>query len=470
MNRLFLSFIVAILFPTVLLAQQTPEQVTGTWNGALNVGGTNLPLVLHIKADADGKLTATMDSPQQGAKGIPVQEVKLAQDSVYLNIRAIGGVYVGKVRNAETIDGHWKQGGYALPMQLKRGAAEVARRPQEPVKPYPYQEQEVTVDNKAAGIRLAGTLTVPQSKGPHPAVILFTGSGTQDRDMALLDHKPFLVLADHLTRQGFAVLRLDDRGAGKSAGNPSTATTKDLVTDAQAAYTFLKTRKEVNPKKIGLLGISEGALIASSVAAVNKDVAFVVLMAGNAVPGVELLVSQNEAIFRATGLPDETLQKLLTLRRAQFEVAASGDDNDTAAIKIRSLEQEAKNQLTDQEKQQLGLTSQSESAITTQITTPWMRYYLAYDPAPTLQKLRMPVLALNGSKDVQVPAAPNLAATEKALKAGGNKRYTVKELPGLNHLFQTANTGLHTEYGVIEETMAPVAMETISEWMKGVVK
>ncbi|PVY38570.1 hypothetical protein C8E01_11695 [Pontibacter virosus] len=455
----------------MILAQQAaPEQVTGTWNGALNVGGTSLPLVLHIKAEADGTLTATMDSPQQGAKGIPVQEVKLTKDSLHLNIRAIGGVYVGKMNGAETIDGHWKQGGYSLPMQLKRGAAEVARRAQEPVKPYPYQEQEVTVENKTAGIKLAGTLSIPEGKGPHAAVILFTGSGAQDRDMTLLGHKPFLVLADHLTRQGFAVLRLDDRGAGKSGGNPTTATTKDLTTDAQAAYTYLKTREEVNPKKIGLLGLSEGALIASSVAAANKDVAFVVLMAGNAVPGTELLVAQNKSIYSAAGIPDQPLQKLLTLRKAQFEVAASNTNTFDAINKIKALEQEAKSKLTAQEQQQLGLTDQSESALASQLTTLWMRYYLAYDPAPTLQKLKMPVLALNGSKDLQVPASLNLAATEKALKAAGNKRFTIKEMPGLNHLFQTANTGLHTEYGSIEETMAPAALETISTWMKGVVR
>ncbi|WP_026236475.1 alpha/beta hydrolase [Pontibacter roseus] len=472
MTRPILTLLLALLAPIVVAAQQTvkPEQIKGTWNGALSIGGTSLPLVIHLTSDESGSLTATMDSPQQGAKGIPVQEVKLTQDSLYLNIRAIGGVYAGKITNAETIDGHWKQSGQAFPMQLKKGAAEAPRRPQEPVKPYPYQEQEVTVENKEAGITLAGTLTVPQGKGNHPAVILFTGSGLQDRDMTVLGHKPFLVLADHLTRQGFAVLRLDDRGAGKSGGNPATATTADFASDAQAAYTFLKSRQEVNPKKIGLLGLSEGALIASKVAAANPDVAFVVLMAGNAVPGTELLVAQNEAIFKAGGVPDATLHKLLKLRRAQFEVAASEANVQTAAIKIKALEQEAKAQMTEQEQKQLGLTPQSEQAIVAQLSSPWMRYYLAYDPAPTLQKLQMPVLALNGSKDLQVPAPQNLTATGRALKAGGNTRSTFKIMRDLNHLFQTAKTGLHTEYGSIEETMSPLALETISTWMKSVVK
>jgi uncharacterized protein len=472
MKRQLFTLLLAFLSVATAIAQQSvqPSQMAGSWKGALNISGTSLPLVLHISTDPSGTLSATMDSPQQGAKGIPVQEVKLIQDSLYLNIQAIGGVYAGKVTGPETIDGHWKQGGYALPMQLTKGAYEAQRRTQEPAKPYPYQELEVSVENKAAGIRLAGTLTLPQGKGPHPAVILFTGSGAQDRDMTVLGHKPFLVLADHLTRQGIAVLRLDDRGTGKSEGSAVTATTQDFATDAQAAYTFLKGHKEVHAKKIGLLGLSEGALIAAKVAAANKDVAFVVLMAGNGVPGTELVVAQNEAIFSAAGIPDETLQKMLKMRRAQFEVAASGDDVETAAKKISAIEQEATAQFTAQEIQQLGLSAQSDSLLVTQLSSPWMRYYLTYDPAPTLQKLRMPVLALNGSKDLQVPAAANLAATERALKAGGNKRYTVKELPGLNHLFQTATTGLHTEYASIEETMAPVALETISNWIKGVVK
>ncbi|GGG22124.1 alpha/beta hydrolase family protein [Pontibacter amylolyticus] len=326
------------------------------------------------------------------------------------------------------------------------------------------------MENKAAGFTLAGTLSLPEGKGKHPAVILFTGSGKQDRDMSLMGHKPFLVLADYLTRQGFAVLRLDDRGAGKSGGNHTMATTQDFVSDAQAAYTFLKAHQQVNPKRIGLLGISEGALIASSVAAANQDVAFVVLMAGSAVPGVDLLVSQNEAILKSQ-LQEASLQKYLQLRRAQFEVAASKTEVFEAAQKIRELEKEARAKLTEAD-QQLAvlLTPQSENAVVAQIMTPWMRHFLAYDPAPALQQLKMPVLALNGSKDLQVPAATNLAATEKALKAAGNKRYTIKELPGLNHIFQTADTGQVHEYATIEETLAPVALETIGNWMKGVVK
>ena len=479
MKRTYFFLLMMLLSTASAFAQQSAktEQITGSWSGALEIGGTKLPLIFHINQDASGKLRATAESPLQGAKDIPVQEVNITGDSLYLDLRAIGGQYAGKLAGPQTVEGQWRQGGQALPLQLKKGAATVLRRPQEPQKPYPYGEEEVLVENREAGIKLAGTLTIPKEeagsakgKGNYPAVILISGSGPQDRDMSLLGHKPFLLLADYLTRQGFAVLRLDDRGAGKSEGNAAAATTEDYATDARAAYTFLKGRKEINPKKIGLLGISEGALIASKVAAHNKDVAFVVLMAGSAVPGTDLLLAQNEALYRAGGTPPELLQKLLKLRRAQFEVAAGETDPSVAASRIRALEQEAKAGMSAAEQAQLGLTAQTEEATLAMLSSPWFRYFLAYNPAPTLQKLRMPVLAINGSKDLQVPAAQNLPATEKALKAGGNKQYTVKELPGLNHLFQTATTGLHIEYGQIEETMSPLALETISEWMKGVVK
>ncbi|GAB3193858.1 pimeloyl-ACP methyl ester carboxylesterase [Pontibacter aydingkolensis] len=469
MKLYLLTLILLASISSNLFAQQT-SNVTGTWNGSLNIGGAKLRLVFHISTTPEGNLTATMDSPDQGAKGIPVTSVRLAQDSLFLDIKAIGGSYTGKVTSPETIDGHLQQGGQRMHIPLIKGEAEVAKRPQMPVKPYPYQETEVTIENKTAGIKLVGTLTLPHNKANVPAVILVTGSGPQDRDQTIMGHKPFLVLADYLTRQGIAVLRLDDRGVGKSGGNFATATTEDFATDAEAAYTYLKSFKGVNAKKIGLVGHSEGALVAAKVAAKHPDVAFVVLMAGNAVPGTELLVAQNEALLKMAGVPNEQLKKYLQLRKAQFEIAATEADVFQAAESIKKLEQDTKANLTEQEQKQLGLTPQSEQAVIAQISTPWYRHFLAYNPAPTLQKLKMPVLALNGTKDVQVPYQQNLPATEKALKAAGNKKYTIKEMPGLNHLFQTANTGGPAEYGQLEETLAPAALETMGNWIKDVVK
>ncbi|WP_181163714.1 alpha/beta hydrolase family protein [Pontibacter mangrovi] len=466
------------LLPLLLLllaftatAQQTP-QVAGDWNGSLKVMGTELPLIFHISAAENGTLSATMDSPRQGATGIPVQQVRQVQDSLFIDLKNLNAAYVGKLVDAETLDGQWQQGGQSFALQLKKGsAAEAMKRPQTPKEPYPYRSTEVTVENKAAGIKLVGTLTIPPVKGPPgPAVLLLTGSGPQDRDQTIMGHKPFLVLADYLTRQGFAVLRLDDRGTGKSGGNFATSTTGDFASDAEAAYNYLRNHSGINKKKVGLLGHSEGALIAAKVAAANPNVAFVVLMAGNAVPGTELLVAQNKALLESAGVPQEQLQKYLALREAQFKVAATEKDASKAADQIRRLEQEAKASMTPLEQQQLGLTDKAEETIVAQLSSPWMRYYLAYDPAPALQKLKMPVLALNGTKDLQVPFQQNLPATEKALKAGGNKKYTIQEMPNLNHLFQTAKTGSPAEYGQLEETFAPAALEVISEWMKRVVR
>ncbi|WP_439880238.1 alpha/beta hydrolase family protein [Pontibacter sp. MBLB2868] len=470
MNRYILSLLLLMCSGIAAFAQQKTPFI-GDWNGSLNAGGMELPIIFHIKTDENGSLSATMDSPRQGATGIPVQAVRLAQDSIFLDLKAIGGAYAGKLSGPEIIEGHWKQSGQAFALQLKKGAPEAAlKRPQEPSKPYPYQSTEVTIKNEAAGITLAGTLTLPQGKGPHPAVLLLTGSGPQDRDETILGHKPFLVLSDYLTRQGFAVLRLDDRGVGKSGGNFAMSTTADFATDAAAAFTYLKDHQSINKKKVGLLGHSEGALIAEQVAATHPEVAFVVLMAGNAVPGTELLLAQNKALLENAGVPKEQLQQYLNLREAQFKVAATEKDVMKAAENIRQLEQKAKANMTAQEQQQLGLTDKAEQAIVAQLSSPWMRYYLAYDPAPTLQKLKMPVLAINGTKDLQVPYQQNLPATEKALKAGGNKKYTVVEMADLNHLFQTAKTGSPAEYGQLEETIAPTALEKIANWMKEVVK
>ncbi|MCJ8165768.1 alpha/beta hydrolase [Pontibacter sp. E15-1] len=468
MNRYTLPLLL-ILFVCAMARAQQPTRIAGDWHGALQVMGTELPLLFHITAGADGTLSATMDSPMQGATGIPVQAVRLVQDSVYIDVKAIGGVYEGKITAAETIDGQWKQGGQSMALQLKRGTPEATlKRPQEPTKPYPYQSTEVQVTNKAAGITLAGTLTIPQGEGPHPAVLLLNGSGPQDRDETILGHKPFLVLSDYLTRQGFAVLRLDDRGVGESTGNFALSTTADFAADAEAAFDFLRSQPGIQPKKVGLLGHSEGALVAAKVAAARPETAFVVVLAGSAVPGTELLLAQNRALLENAGVPQKQLDIYLGLRKAQLQVAATEQDITKAAGQIRKLEQDAKASLTAQEQQQLGLNTESEQAVVAQLSSPWMRYYLAYDPAPTLKKLKMPVLALNGTKDLQVPYLQNLPATEKALQAGGNKKYTTEALPDLNHLFQTAKTGSPAEYGQLEETFAPLALKKIGTWLKTV--
>jgi pimeloyl-ACP methyl ester carboxylesterase len=299
-------------------------------------------------------------------------------------------------------------------------------------------------------VTLAATLTVPQGKGPFPAVVLITGSGPQDRDESLLGHKPFLVLSDYLTRHGIAVLRADDRGTAKSTGDFSTGTTADFATDTEAGIIYLRTRPEIDPHKIGLIGHSEGGVIAPMIAARNKDVAFIVMMAGTGVPGDAVLVAQGEAIQIAGGMsPDEAAKKAAKEKEILTLVETEKDE----AV----LEKEMKEKMAgDIPENQMG-------AQIKQVTSPWFRYFLTYDPAIALRKVTCPVLAMNGSLDKQVLPDQNLPAIRKAL--ADNPRAEVDELPGLNHLFQTAKTGSPSEYAQIDETISPVALDKMASWI-----
>jgi len=335
---------------------------------------------------------------------------------------------------------------------LKDESELVLKRPQNPVKPYPYRDEDVSYENKVQNVTLAATLTIPQGKGPFPGVLLITGSGPQDRDESLMQHKPFLILSDYLTRHGIVVLRADDRGTAKSTGVFATATTADFATDVEAGIAYLKTRAEVDPHKIGLIGHSEGGVIAPMVAARNKDVAFIVMMAGTGVPGDEILVAQGEAIAVASGkAPDEAAKDAVKKREMLKLVETEKDE----AV----LEKELKEKMAgDVPEAQAGFAVK-------QLTSPWFRYFLAYDPATALRKVTCPVLAINGSLDKQVLPSQNLPPIRKALEEAGNKHFEIDELPGLNHLFQTAKTGSPAEYAQIEETMSPVALEKMSGWI-----
>jgi len=297
---------------------QSTADVQGTWLGTLDAGGVRLRVAFEISNAASG-LTATMDSLDQGAKGIPVAAVNYRRPALTMAVTAIGGTYRGELAaDGETISGTWSQGGALLPLVLKRvkqTELPAPRRPQMPVKPYPYHEEDVVIDNATAKVKLAGTLTVPQGPGPFPAVLLITGSGPQDRDESLMGHKPFLVLADHLTRQGIAVLRLDDRGVAKSTGDFAAATTADFSTDAESGFLYLLSRREIEPHKVGLIGHSEGGLIAPMVAARNEKVAFIVLMAASGVPGDDVLVEQVRMMAMASGAPRDQVATMTTLQR-----------------------------------------------------------------------------------------------------------------------------------------------------------
>lgn len=431
------------------------SDIDGDWLGTLDTGMGRLRLVLHVINTEDG-LSATLDSLDQNAKGIPVTSITRNGSSLKFEVKSVGGSYEGTISSdLGAFTGTWSQLGKSWPLALKRvkNAAELElRRPQNPVKPYPYREEEVAYKNSSANIELAATLTIPQGKGPFPAVLLMSGSGPHDRDESLMGHKPFLVLADYLTRKGIVVLRADKRGVGKSGGNYAEAVMADFASDADAGVAYLKTRVEVNPHKIGLVGHSEGGVEAPMSAAHNPDVAFVVMMAGTGVPGDQLLPEQMRLIEQAAGKSADEIEKDLAMQRDLLATVEKDKDDSV-------LEKDVREKLTGKVPEaQIGMQVKAMSS-------PWFRGLLAYDPAPTLTKLTCPVLAINGEKDVQVPPQQNLPPIRKALEASGNKNYEVDELPGLNHLFQTAKTGGIGEYSEIEETMSPVAMEKIASWI-----
>lgn len=432
-----------------------PSDIDGAWMGTLDTGAVKLRVVFHIVNTADGP-TATMDSLDQGMHGLPMSSVSRNGVALKMEANKIGGVFEGAIApDLSSIDGKWTQGGGTLPLVLKPVKDKTQlelKRPQNPVKPYPYREEEVSYENKVQNVTLAGTLTIPQGKGPFPVVLLITGSGPQDRDESLLGHKPFLVLSDYLTRHGIAVLRTDDRGVGKSTGVFANATTADFATDVEAGIAFLKTRPETNPQKIGLLGHSEGGVIAPMVAARNKDVAFIVMMAGTGVRGDEILPAQSEAIEVASGKDPKEAAKSAAKEKEMLALVET--EKDPATLE-KELQEKMKGEVPDA---QIGMQIK-------QITSPWFRYFLTYDPATALHKVTCPVLAINGALDKQVLPGQNLPAIRKALEEAGNKHFEAEELPGLNHLFQTAKTGAPAEYSQIEETMSPIALGKVSEWI-----
>jgi uncharacterized protein len=432
----------------------SPSDIDGAWMGTLDTGAIKLRVVFHIVNTEDG-LTATLDSLDQGSIGMATS-VTRDGSSLKIEVPIVHGNFEGKISaDLSSIDGKWSQGGGTLLLLLKpvKDKAELElKRPQNPVKPYPYHDEDVSYENKAQNVTLAATLTIPQGKGPFPGVVLITGSGPQDRDESLLGHKPFLVLSDYLTRHGIAVLRADDRGVGKSTGIFAKGTTADFATDAETGVAYLKTRPEIDPHKIGLVGHSEGGVIAPMVAARNKDVAFIVMMAGTGVPGDQILPAQGEAIEIAMGKSPEQAAKNAANEKEMLRLVETEKDD---AILQKELKEKMAGEVPEA---QIGLQI-------SQITSVWFRYFLTYDPATALRKVTCPVLAINGSLDKQVLPSQNLPAIRKALADAGNQHAEVDELPGLNHLFQTAKTGSPTEYSTIEETMSPVALDKMATWI-----
>jgi len=430
--------------------------VTGDWVGTLAVGGTELRVVVHLQEAADGGLTGTMDSPDQGAEGIPLGTVEATADTLRFAVPSIAGRFAGVVADdGQTIEGRWTQGGGRLPLTLERTASTpTVRRPQTPEPPFPYTIDSLAFRNPEANLTLAGTLTRPDTTAAVPGVVLVAGSGPQDRDGTIMGHRPFRVLADALTRRGWAVLRFDERGVGQSEGTQAGATTADFATDVRAAVSTLADRPGVDPERVGLIGHSEGGLIAPMVATRTDTASFLVLLAAPGLPGDVILADQLDRRIRQQGGDARTRAMQRGTQRRLFDVLEQDADSAAIADQLRQIMLEVEG---------IGGEATIEREIR-RLMDPWLRFFIRHDPRTVLREVEGPVLALAGSKDQQVAPDTNQTAIAQALRADERADVTVRTLEGLNHLFQTAETGAVSEYGRIEQTFAPKAIEAIASW------
>ena len=468
-HRLFCALaIIGAAASTKGAAQSAPSSVVrdrfiGEWQGVLAVGTAKLRIALSVKPDSAAGLRGQMVSIDQGGAVIPAQ-MSVRGDTLVVSIPAASGTYTAVATpSGDSLHGVWSQGS-PLPLAMGRGAAPVVvakARPQDPKPPFPYRSQDVTVSS-VAGVTLAGTVLIPNGTGPFPAVVFVTGSGPQDRDETLLGHHPFLVIADYLARHGIASLRYDDRGVAHSTGSFATSTSVDFADDAEAAVRFLRGVPGISRDRVGIIGHSEGGLIGPLVAARSQDVAFVVMMAGPGIPGDSVLLLQQRLIALAGGAPATSVDAMIAANRRLFRALKTAPDSAAAVANLQAARNEM---LVDvPEAQRAAVGARIDQGIK-ELEQPWMRYFLRYDPRPTLRKVHVPVLALGGTLDLQVPPEEDLTAIDAALKEGGNRDYRVVRMPGLNHLFQTATTGAPSEYEKIEETVSPSALELIATWI-----
>ena len=435
--------------------------IAGTWTGELVLGSETIPLVLHLTGE-EGAWEATLDSPRQGAFGLKALSVTRAGNRLQIRFAAPEASFEGSLsKDGSSLSGTWSQGGAALPLRFAReaGAARggvLGARPQTPRPPYPYRSEEVAFDSSGGRAHLAGTLTLPEGNGPHPAILLISGSGLQDRDQHVFGHRPFLVWADYLSRRGFAVLRFDDRQIGGSTGDAANATTADFVEDAQGGVRFLRSRAEIDPTRVGLMGHSEGAIVGAIVASRDPATAFLVMLAGVGERGDDLLVGQMRELERLAGMPPETVERSTAILRHLHSAVMAVPLDQPAEAALQAawcaiLEEDG----------QPACTPMPEWALTLRL--PWMRWFLRYDPSSTLAKVSCPVLAVTGSNDLQTPARTNLDGIRRGLRNGVPA--TILRMDGLNHLLQHSSTGDPAEYPRIEETIAPEVLQTVHQWL-----
>lgn len=447
-----------ILFLLLFAALQAQAQIEGYWKGEIDLGVQKLETAFDIKAVENG-YAATFDVPAQGAYDIPVDETTFQDGHLQLTMSALGARYSGTLKD-DVIEGEFTQNGMTFPLNLARSEKKERQktRPQDPQPPFHYQIEEVTFVNEKEGNTLAGTLTIPEGEGPFPAMVLVSGSGQQNRDEELMNHRPFWVIADYCARHGIAVLRYDDRGIGGSTGEVENATSMDFSYDAEAAFDYLRNRKEINATKVGILGHSEGGVINFMVSARRPEVAFLVSLAGPSVNGIEVLKEQQAAILRASGMTEEMVQFNGNANAQMFDIIETSNDREEADSLLRQL------------LKGWGYNEELTEQTVGQMASPWMYYFLRYDPTDAIVKTNCPALLLNGSKDLQVIASQNLPGYEKIIAEHGKTNLTLRELPDLNHLFQHCETGSPNEYFEIEETISPEVLEMVVGFVKGIEK
>lgn len=450
-------------------ARATIDGLDGTWEGAVEREGKRLRLVLHVTTDADGT-TARFDAPDAGASGLEVRDLARDKDRVRFIVAVTRAEFDGHLsEEGDVLTGEWRFPGRPVTevtlrradreQGAMRGDAGDASARTSIDAPAPYRSLEVRIENpRSAGVALAGTLTLPDGRGPFPAAVLVSGSGAEDRDESLFGHRPFAVLADYLSRRGIAVLRTDDRGVGGSSGVYSQATPRDLAGDIGAAVAFLEERDDIDPRAVGVIGHSEGGLDAAIAASEDAAIDFVVLLAAPGVPMRRVLLDQHRALGASLGVDTAQLDRAEPVLASVFDAIAGASTDDEAATRMRAL-------LTPSAREALGIEGDSGELFVQQMARSGIRHSLLLDPAEFVAQVRVPVLAIGGSLDLQVDAARNLAALRAAL--AGNRDATVLELPGINYMLQTARTGALAEYAEIAEAVAPVMMETVAAWIEG---
>ncbi len=441
------------------VSAQSP--LVGAWDGAIRVMGQEIEIHVTFVASGDA-LKATISVPAQGASGLPLSNVKASADTVHFELPAGPGlaVFEGTLKG-ELITGPFTQGPATGTFELKRHK-EV---PAAPEPPPPYRQEEVTITS--GDVTLAGTLTVPPSAGRHPAVVMITGSGPQNRDETIVGFKIFAVIADHLTRQGIAVLRCDDRGVGGSTGKLDESTTEDFAGDVMADIAYLKSRPDIDAKRIGLLGHSEGAIVAPMVASRSSDVAFVVLLSGPALTGEKIMLLQGERMLKAGGAGADVLAKQADTQRKLFAAARTNAGWEELSKQLSADVAAQAARLPDEQRkamQQMGERQVAQQIKAVQ--SRWFRFFLDYDPLPALGRLRCPVLALFGELDLQVPPDVNQPLMAEAFAKSGNRAATTKVIAKANHLYQESKTGMPTEYGTLKKEFVPELLPLLSTWIE----